>query len=179
VDELAANTVVYLPPDEVYEFIADFPRYTRYSDHLVGVDAAGDGGPGTRYTLRFEWWKLSYTARSEVTAVDPPRRLDFRVTKDVDARGCWLVEELDSVPADAPEGVETACRVWFEIAYDPGSVSAGIVDLPAFVSLDWVVDKLQPVIREEAERVVERIVADIEGRRRRVEVDIGSEAPHL
>lgn len=178
-DELAANTVVYLPPEEVYDFLLEFQRYPRYSDYLVGVDSDGDGGPGTRYALRFEWWKLSYTARSAVTDVDPPRRIDWRIVEDLDARGCWVVEPLEDLPADAPEDAETACRVWFEVAYDSGSVSAGVVELPAFVSLDWVVEKLRPKIRKESERIVERIVADIEGRRRGVEVDVQQTAPHL
>lgn len=178
-DELAASTVVYLPPEEVYDFLLEFQRYPRYSDYLVGVDSDGDGGPGTRYALHFEWWKLSYTARSEVTDVDPPRRIDWRTTEDIAARGCWVVEPLEDLPADIPEDAETACRVWFEVAYDSGSVGSGVVELPAFVSLDWVVEKLRPKIRKESERIVERIVADIEGRRREVEVDIRRSAPHL
>jgi hypothetical protein len=45
-----------------------------------------------------------------------------------------------------------------------------MLDLPRFVSLDWVVGKVKPILVEEAERVVERIVADVEGRRREVEL---------
>ncbi len=29
----------------------------------------GDGASGTRYALHFSWWKLTYTAHSEVTDV--------------------------------------------------------------------------------------------------------------
>jgi len=38
--------------------------------------------------------------------------------------------------------------------------------------MDWVIEKVKPLIQEEAERVVERIVADLEGRRRDVELTI-------
>ena len=97
--------MVYIPPEEVYEFLVDFPRYARYSKHLTGVRQYGDGGPGTEYDLVFEWWKISYTARSRVESVDPPDRLNWLVVKDIDAAGYWSVEE---VPDEAPPDRETA-----------------------------------------------------------------------
>jgi hypothetical protein len=92
------------------------------------------------------------------------------VIKDVDAHGDWRVEPLGSVPAGLPDDAEVACRVHLEVEFDSDSVGGGMVDLPRFVSLDWVVRKVKPILVEEAERVVERIVADIEGRRREVEL---------
>jgi hypothetical protein len=172
VDEIAVSTVVYLPPAEVYEFLVDFPRYANYSEYLREVRRAGDGSPGTRYDLTFAWWKLTYTARSEVTGTDPPERVDWRLTTDIAAEGRWRVEPLEELPPGAPGDATEACRVCLEVEYDPDSVSAGALDLPALVSLDWVVRKVTPLIVEEAERVVERIVADIEGRSRPVELTV-------
>lgn len=169
-DEVEVSTVVHLPPAEVYDFLVDFPRYARYSEYLTEVTAEGDGSPGTRYRLRFAWWKLSYTAHTEVTDVEPPTRLDWRVSRDLDARGGWRVESLDSVPAALPADTDTASRVHLEVAFDADSIGAGTLDLPRFVSLGWVVDKVKPILVEEAERVVERIVADLEGRRREVDL---------
>ena len=169
-DEIAVSTVVYLPQEEVYEFLADFPRYANYSKYLKEVRRRGDGGDGTRYLLRFSWWKLSYTVHSEVTDVDPPRRIDWRVVKDIRARGYWRVEPLDEVPADAPPDAETACRVRFVVRFDPDSAREDAFDLPRFVSLDRVVRKIVPVVEDEAENVVERVVADIEGRPREVDL---------
>ncbi|MFB6154745.1 MAG: SRPBCC family protein [Haloferacaceae archaeon] len=171
-EEISVSTVVYLPPEEVYDFLVDFPGYANYSKHLRSVRAVGDGSPGTRYALEFAWWKLTYTAHSEVTGVDPPTRIDWRVTRDLDAEGCWRVEPLDSLPADAPADADRACRVYFDVVYDPDSVDSGILDLPRLVSLDWIVQKVVPVVEREAERVVSRIVADVEGRRRPVEVEV-------
>ncbi|WP_396613112.1 type II toxin-antitoxin system RatA family toxin [Haloferax sp. S1W] len=171
-DEIAVSTVVYVPPDEVYEFLVDFPRYANYSEHLTEVQQFGDGSPGTRYQLRFAWWKLTYTAESQVTGVDPPHRIDWSITKDIHAEGHWRTEELDELPDDAPEHTETATRVFFEVEYDTRTVSAGDIDLPRFVSLGWVVGKVRPVLQKEAERIVERIVADLEGEPRRVELKI-------
>jgi len=170
VDEIVVSTVVYLPPDEVYEFLEDFPRYARYSEYLKNVHQRGDGGPGTRYDLRFAWWKLTYTARSEVTDVDPPWRIDWRIVKDLHAHGQWRVEELDSLPADAPADADVACRVTLGVEFDPQTARDGTLDLPRFVSFDFVVGKVKPILVKEAQRVVERIVADIEGRSREVEL---------
>lgn len=178
-DELAASTIVYAPQEDVYDLLLDFSRFTRYAKHLKEVRTHGNGGAGTRYELHFEWWKLSYTAYSEVTAVDPTNRIDFRIVRDIDARGCWRVEPLDDLSADAPAAAETACRAWFEIVFDPNSVDTGAVDLPRLVSFDWVLKKARPLVRAEAERVVERVVSNLEGRRRAVEVKVHDEAPGL
>ncbi|MGM0591846.1 MAG: SRPBCC family protein [Halobacteriota archaeon] len=171
-DEISVSTVVYLPPEEVYEFLVDFPRYAEYSEHLTDVYQDGDGSPGTRYALRFAWWKLSYTARSEVTAVDPPRRIDWTIIKDIEADGCWRIEPLSDLPDDAPPDAETASLVWFDVQWHPGSARESAVDLPRLVSLDWVIERVRPLVEREAERIVERIVADLEGRKRPVHLEV-------
>jgi uncharacterized membrane protein len=169
VDEVEVSTVVYLPPAEVYEFLVDFPRYARYSKYLTEVRADGDGEPGTRYALTFSWWKLEYTAHSEVTDTDPPTQIDWELVRDLEAKGYWRVEEVSDA---APEDVETASRVTLRVEFDPSTASVGRLKIPSFVSLSWVIDKVKPLIQEEAERVVERIVADLEGRSRDVELTI-------
>lgn len=170
-DELVVSTEVYATPEEVYEFLLEFPRYGRYSEYLREVRTlAGDGGPGTRYELVFAWWKLTYTARSEVTGVDPPSRIDWTITKDIDAGGCWRITPLDD--GSGGDGDEAMCEVAFEIEFDPNSASSDALDLPRLVSFDWVLGKTIPLIRSEAERVVERAVADLEGRSRSVELDV-------
>ncbi|WP_459195013.1 SRPBCC family protein [Halosimplex sp. J119] len=168
-DEVEVSTVVYVAPEEMYDFIADFPRYADYSEYLKEVRADGDGSPGTRYAMHFSWWKLNYTAHAEVVATDPPSRLDWRVTKNIDADGRWSVEEVSD---PRPPEVETASRVSLRIEYDSDSVNAGSIDLPRFISLSRVVEKVKPLIRKEATRVVERIVADVEGEPRDVELTV-------
>ncbi|WP_121822151.1 type II toxin-antitoxin system RatA family toxin [Halostella salina] len=162
------STLVHLPPEEVYDFLVDFPRYANYSEHLREVRRHGDGSPGTEYDLEFAWWKLTYTARSRVVAAEPPERIDWKLVKDVDAAGAWEVEEAaDEAPPDA----ETASRVVLRIQVDVDSARGGL-GLPRFVSFDWVVEKLKPKLRTEAEAIVERIVADLEGQRRSVDLRI-------
>ncbi len=163
------STVVHVPPEEVYEFIVDFPRYSAYSKHLSEVTRDGDGGVGTDYRLRFTWWKLGYTARTRVTDVDPPNRIDWEVTKDLRAHGRW---EVEAAPEAAPPDADAASRVTLVVTYDPDSAEAGVLDLPMLVSLDWVLDRVSDLVVREGERVVERIVADLEGERRDVELTV-------
>lgn len=168
-DRIALSTVFLAPREEVFDVLVDFPRYTRYTEYLTDVASDGDGGPGTRYRLRFSWWKLSYTVHSEVTAVDPPDRIDWRITRHLDAEGSWTTESVD-LPPDAPPDATEATRVRFDVAFDPHSARTDAVSLPRFVSLDRVIEMVRPKIVEEAERVFARAVADVEGRRRDVDI---------
>jgi len=169
VDRVEVSTVVYLPPAEIYEFLVDFPRYAKYSEYLREIRRHGDGSPGTRYDITFAWWKLTYTARSEVTDVDPPTRIDWQLVKDIDAQGYWQVEPA---PEAKPDDEAHASRVWLVIEFAPESADKGALDLPRLVSLDWLVGKVRTKVKAEAEAIVERIVRDLEGRRREVELEI-------
>jgi uncharacterized membrane protein len=169
VERIEVSTLVYLPPEEIYEFLVDFPGYANYAAYLKEVRQLGDGGVGTHYEITIAWWKLTYKARARVTGVDPPMRIDWRLTSSLDANGHWRVEH---VPDRAPPDRDTASEVFLVIEYDPDSVDAGVLDLPRLVSLDWVVDRVRPLVMDEAEKVVERIVADLEGERRPVELTV-------
>jgi len=173
VDRLEVSTLIYLPREEIYEFLVDFPQYAKYSEYLDEIYRHGDGQPETEYDLTFSWWKLSYTARSRVTSADPPERIDWELVRDLDASGYWQVEPE---PESAPKDEETASRVRFYVEFDPQSANTGAIDLPALTSLDWLISKVTPKIRAEAEGVVRRIVHDLEGQRRDVPLEI-HEAP--
>ncbi|WP_128477855.1 SRPBCC family protein [Halorussus pelagicus] len=172
-DSVELSTVVYVPPEETYDFLVDFPGYADYSKHLGRVEPNGDGGPGTEYDIHIQWWKLNYVVRSEVTEFDRPERIGWRITKDLRAHGEWRVEPA---PDAARSDAESASRVRLVIKFDADSASSDMLDLPRLVSLDWVIDKVKPLVLKEAERVVERIVADLEGQRREVELTL-HEAP--
>lgn len=169
-NRVEVRTVVNLPAAEVYDFLLDFRAYAGYSEHLRSVRRLGDGGTGTEYELEFAWWKLHYTARSEVTELEPPERIEWRLTKDLDAAGRWLVDPIETGREDAETQPKT--EVAFIVEYALGSVDDGIVELPRFVSLGWVIKKIKPKIRAEAERIVRRVVADLEGEPREVDLRI-------
>ncbi|EMA60402.1 type II toxin-antitoxin system RatA family toxin [Halorubrum kocurii] len=171
-DELVVSTEVYADPEDVYAFLLDFPRYANYSEYLRGVRTLeGDGGPGTRYALTFAWWKITYTAHSLVTGVEPPERIDWEITKDIDAGGCWRVTPGES-DGGSDDAADRPCEVALEVEFDPGSASSAALDLPRLVSFDWVLKKAIPLIRGEAERVVERAVRDLEDSTRDVDLEV-------
>ncbi|ERH02414.1 MAG: polyketide cyclase / dehydrase and lipid transport [Halonotius sp. J07HN6] len=179
VDSIVVSTVVYAEADEVYAFLRDFPGYANYSKYLTAVDQYGDGGVGTEYALRFAWWKLTYTARSKVVAVDPPSTIDWQIIKDIDASGAWHVDPRDELPADAPEDATAACEVALEVNFDPDSADASVLNLPSLVSFGWVLERAIPLISDEAERVIERAVRDLEGRTRDVSISVTADSSYL
>lgn len=165
---LEVSTVAHVPPEEAFDFLVDFPGYTEYSEYLERVDAHGDGGEGTVYDIHFQWWKLTYTTRTEVTGISDPDEIGWEVQKDIDASGKWLVEEAD----ETPEDVDVASEITFLVHYDDDSVEEDSIDLPTFVSLDWVVEKAEPLVVKEGKQITERIIADLEGERRDVDLDV-------
>lgn len=189
------STVVYAPQEEIYAFLVDFTGYGQYSAYIEGIERSGEGGPGTEYDITVAWWKLEYTAHSEVTATTPPERIEWRLTGGLNAGGYWQVEPVESEAATAAESAsqtdETiieanrvdeggpdapAHRVVLRIEYEPDSVSSDSLSLPAFVPVDAVVDRVAPHVESEAESIVEDVVADLEGQRRDVELTV-HEAP--
>lgn len=172
-ERLTVETVVYQPAAVVYDFLLDFPGYADYSEYLETVEALEPAeGEQARYALRFAWWKLQYTARSAVTETVPNERIEWTVLGEFEAGGRWAVEERDELPEDAPSWAETATTIRFEVSWNPDSVSSGMVDLPRLVSLDWVIKKVEPIVEKEAKRIVSRAAADLEGRRREVDLTV-------
>lgn len=167
-NELAVSTVVYVPPERAFSFLLDFPGYADYTEYLTEVRQDGDGSPGTRYDLLLSWWVLSYTARSEVTEIDPPDRIDWSLVGGLDATGSWLVEPVEDAATDGGH----ATKITLEATYDPGSVDDAGIDLPALVSTNWLGKKVAGVAQSEATTVVERIVADLEGEPRPVDLQV-------
>ncbi len=172
-DRILLSTIVHRPPEEVFPYVRSFTEYPRYTEHLQSVTVDGDGDVGSVYDLRLSWWKLSYVARSQVTAIDAPNALSWELVKDINAQGEWRVEPE---PEAAPNDGETASRIYFDATYDPHSADKNAISLPRFVSIDWVVRKVRPRLLSEAEQVVERLVADIEGEPRPVDLVV-HEAP--
>lgn len=166
-DDVEASLVFHLPQREVYDALFDFTRYHRYSDYVEDAAIRGEG-VGTRFALTFAWWRLDYTLRGRVTDCDPPERIDWAVTRDVDARGYWSIEDA---PEAAPPDVETATRARIHVEFDRSSARTGSI-LGPFVSTDWVLGRILPLVEPEAKRIARRVVADLEGEPRPVELTV-------
>lgn len=172
-DRILLSTLVHRDPEPIFETISSFGNYPSYTSVLDSVSGTGDGSAGTTYDLHLSWWKLSYTARSEVTEVEEPSRLAWRLRSDIDAAGEWRIKPE---PGSAPTDEATASRLFFDVAYDPHSADPSALSLPRFVSLDRVIGRVRPRLLEEVEEIVQRLVADIEGSARPIDL-IVHEAP--
>ncbi len=169
VKRIEVSTAVHLPPAPVYDFLVDFPRYGAYADPLESIVQHGDGRAGTVYEVTVSWWLLTQTVRTRVTGLEPPDRIGWELLDLVDAHGAW---ELAPAPTAAPPDAETATEVTLAINYDPSSVGGDRLDLPGFVPLDAVVDRVGPALASEAEATVQRVVADLEGSPRPVDLAV-------
>ncbi len=169
--EFEASAVFHLPPEEVYDLLFEFRRFPEHVDYLDDARVRGEG-VGARFRVAASWWRLSVTVRGRVTDVDPPERIDWRLTNDADATGYWSVEPA---PEAAPPDVETATRLRLVARLDDDSVGGGIgPTLGPSVSLDWVLAKVAPVVASEGERLLSSLVAELEGERRPVEIAVHS-----
>ena len=167
-EELELTTTIHAPPEEVYALLRDVEGYEAYSEYVEDVVREGDGGVGTEYGITLSWWKLTYTLRAEVTDLEPPERLGWRLVEDLDARGAW---RLDPVEVDDP-AIEEATAVTLTARYHPDSADDDALSLPRFVPTDAVVERARPVVEREVERVLSRVVADLEGEPRSPDLTI-------
>lgn len=169
-DEVEASVVVGRPPEEVYDLLFAYTNYPEHTPHLDDVTIRGTGA-GTRFALTFSWWKLTYTARCRVTAVDPPERIEWAVGGGIDARGHWSLEPVpDPDPDRSGEGGATRARLYAE--FDRADSRVRGLRLPPLVSVDWVLRRVRPLVRREAERLARGVIADVEGATRPVEVTV-------
>lgn len=157
-DDIEATTTVHAPRADVYALVQDVEGYADYSGYVREVARDGDGGVGTTYDVTLSWWKLTYTARFRVTDLDPPDRIDWRLVEDLDARVTWRLEPADVEDPD----VDHATRLTLTARYDPDSADDDALSLPPFVPIGTVVEKARPVVEREAQRVLNRVVADLE-----------------
>lgn len=174
-DRLDVSTTIHAPRAEVFALLRDVEGYRGYSEYVRDVARRGDGGTGTEYDVTLSWWRLSYTAHFRVTDLDPPDRIGWRLTEDLDARGAWHLEPAD---VDDPD-VDHATRVTLQVRFDPDSADDDALSLPPLVPMSTVVEKARPVVEREAERVLARVVAELEGEPREatLTVHFGQDAP--
>lgn len=182
---IEVSTTVNVPPSEAYAFVLDFEGHDDYSEHVESVTRRGDGGEGTRFDIELSWWKLSYTFPTQVTGLDEPTRIGWRTPNGLHATGDWRFERVAPggdegvAPEDAADGSREAAdggvesertRVTLRAEYDRSR--SRLPSTPPLVSFDDVLGRLKPVVRREARRVFEHAVADLEGERRRVTLDV-------
>lgn len=160
-DKVEFETTVYAPRSDVYDFLVEFENYGRYSDKIDDVTVVGDDP--LEWEISVSWWLLSYTARSAVTQRVENQRIDWEITKDVDAWGSWILEDTES----EDRRYDDATRVVLEAEYDPEHADR-LSSLPT----SKLVSLAKPVVIKEGRRVLRRVVGDLEGRRRNVDLNV-------
>jgi len=171
VDEFEASTVFHLSQREVYDLLFEFRRFPEHVDYLDEARVRGDGA-GARFRIVASWWRLSTTVRGRVTEVDPPERIDWTLTNDADASGYWSIEPA---PEAAPAaGTATRLRLVARLDDDSVDASSHGPRLGPSISLDWVLGKVAPLVAREGERLLGNLVAELEGTRRPVEIQVHS-----
>ncbi|WP_440989602.1 SRPBCC family protein [Haloarchaeobius baliensis] len=180
-DAVELSTVVYVPREEAFEFLLDFTNHERYSEYVADVTRRGDGSVGTRFDVTLRWWQLTYTLTPAVTVLDRPDRIDWRIPDDVHARGYWALESVEAQPDGSTAAADgggnrvdddrPATRIRLRIEFDRRRSRLGRLRLPPLVSTDWVLRRIKPLAAREAREVFERAVADLEGERRRVDLE--------
>ena len=104
---IATSVEIARSPEDVFAYIADFPRHPEWQEGLVSVtvETEGPSRVGTRVVHRRTLGPQSVTPTSEITAYEPPHVLGFRgIDGPIRAKGSQRVEP-------APDG----SRVLFEM----------------------------------------------------------------
>lgn len=176
--EVTAEAAV--EPVAAYEYLLDFTNYADFCRYVDRVTVETDenvfdgdqqqAGPGTKYRIRLGWWRLSVNLRAEISQVDRPEAIKWQVLSDVDAHGRWEVQPSDSN--------EEHSQIRFIASYDAAALSRSTFDLPPFVPMARVIDRLMPLMKESGRNVFEQIVWDLEGSQRPVEVTVRTGETH-
>ncbi len=105
-----------IEPDRIFAALLDIKSFPEWAVGLAGVRALDvEGretariGPGTNLEFVLEAAGLTHTVVSEITAVEPPRLLEWRYVSGATGSGGWLVER--SSPSTVEMTLATDYRV--------------------------------------------------------------------
>jgi uncharacterized membrane protein len=96
---IATSVEVARSPEDVFAYIADFPRHPEWQEGLVSVAVETEGPTrvGMRVVHRRKLGPQTVATTSEVTAYDPPRALGFRgIDGPIRGEGSQRVEPVGS-----------------------------------------------------------------------------------
>jgi len=96
----AGYSISGIEAERVFAALLDVRRFPEWAVGLGGVTATDADGretpdmvPGTTLTFLLRAAGLSHTVVSEVTAVETPRRLEWRYVRGASGSGGWYVEQ--------------------------------------------------------------------------------------
>ena len=94
---ITATVDIARSPEDVFAYIADFPRHPEWQDGLVSVTVETEGPTrvGTRVVHRRKVGPQTVSTKSEITTYDPPHVLSFRgIDGPIRAEGSQRVEPV-------------------------------------------------------------------------------------
>jgi uncharacterized membrane protein len=115
-------------PDRIFAALLDVESFPEWAVGLAGVRALDADGreteriePGTNLEFVLEAAGLSHTVVSEVTAVEPPRLLEWRYLRGATGSGGWRVERSGANTVEMSLATDYAVRpAWLNrIAHRP------------------------------------------------------------
>ena len=106
----SVQTVINRPPEAVFEYMDVPENQGRISPRLSGVETVGtlDNG-GKRATYTYGLFGLSFQGEVRGVVHDPPERIVFELSGDIDGRIEWTFEP-----------VEGGTRLTYTATYDLG-----------------------------------------------------------
>ncbi|SMP07591.1 SRPBCC family protein [Halobellus salinus] len=93
----SVRTVIDRPPEAVFEYMDVPENQGRISPRLSGVETVGvlDNG-GKRATYTYRLFGLSFEGEVRGVVHDPPERIVFELSGDIDGRIEWEFEPVDA-----------------------------------------------------------------------------------
>lgn len=94
--ENAVSTDIAAPIEDVYRYLADFPRHKEWSHGVAELTTSGNGmvGVGAEFSAS-ETAPFKLTTFSRITALDPPTHIAWEASDGRNMRVCWAFD-LDS-----------------------------------------------------------------------------------
>ena len=94
---IATSVEIARSPEDVFAYIADFPRQPEWQEGLVSVtvETEGPARVGTRVVHRRKLGPRTVATTSELTAYDPPHLVSFRgIDGPIRAQGSQRIEPV-------------------------------------------------------------------------------------
>lgn len=154
----------YAPVEEVYDFMEDFGNYGQYSKFIDEIRVVDDGDQ-PEWEVDFEWWIVSYTARSKVLDKQENEYIEWQVTKDVDVAGRWEFDEV------GPEHTKITLHLW----YDPKGASKA--NPLQYFPTRRLIQIAKPVADRHVRDVLRKVAEEIEGEARDVDYTLYADEP--
>lgn len=91
--ENEVSTEIAAPVEDVYRYLADFPRHREWSFGVAELEPVGDGpvGVGSEFAAS-ETVPMKFASRARVVALEPPRRVAWEATDGRLMRVEWALD---------------------------------------------------------------------------------------